>query len=142
MKKAILSLLFIAGMAFTAHAQQATQQQKPVKTPEQRAMRMTRVLRKRLNLTAKQAKRVDRIYLTQAIELDSIYNYPSNNRRLDMQYKRNAKKTADQEIIGVLSTNQQQEFIQYKKMVKQKRMNKKNRNAAPASDDDNNDTQG
>jgi hypothetical protein len=144
MKKAILALLLIAGIAFTAGAQQAPQQAKaPTKTPQQRAMRMTKNLTKGLNLTAKQAKQVDRIYLTQAIEMDSIRNYPSNNRRADMKQRKYVKQTADQNIMNILSTNQQQQFVQYKKMVKQKNIDKRNRNAHPSSaPGDDNDNQG
>lgn len=129
MKKAILALLFIAGTVFSANAQA------PVRTPEQRAMHMTRALEKQLNLSVRQARRIDRIYLSQALQIDSLHNNPSPNRRADARQRQRIKRTTKQEVMDLLTNKQQQKFIEYQRMVRQRHSNKKAGGADPNNGD-------
>ncbi|GAB2701841.1 hypothetical protein GCM10027037_29100 [Mucilaginibacter koreensis] len=113
MKKLFLMLALIAGLGFAANAQTKT----PL-TPQQKADRATKSLKKQLNLTDEQAKKIDAIYVTRATELDSL--------KAQAGHKGNGKKKkaiaedTQAQINAVLTPTQQQQFAQIKEMKKQK----------------------
>ena len=58
MKKIMLGILLVAGVQFTGFAQEAEQQPRQMRTPEERAQRQTEMLAQKLTLTEDQKKKI------------------------------------------------------------------------------------
>jgi Spy/CpxP family protein refolding chaperone len=113
MKKLFLMLALIAGLGFATTAQTKT----PL-TPQQKADRATKALKKQLSLTDKQAKKVDAIYITRATELDSLK--AQAGKKGNGKKKKAIAEDTQAQINAVLTPAQQQQFAQIKEMKKQK----------------------
>jgi hypothetical protein len=69
MKKIILTLMLITGLAIFAKAQDSTRVKR---SPEQRAAYQTKALQKKLNLTADQTRQVSAILLANDKKIDGL----------------------------------------------------------------------
>jgi hypothetical protein len=118
MKKLILLLAFVA-VAAAAHAQQAP------KPPGQRAARITKVLTKRLNLTADQATQVNAIYLTQATKVDSVRNNQSPDKKLNRLTMKTIVMSTHQRMMALLNDTQKQQYTEWESSMKERKMAKK-----------------
>ncbi|WP_462267557.1 hypothetical protein [Mucilaginibacter sp.] len=113
MKKLLMMLAFVAGFGLLANAQTKT----PL-TDQQKADRATKTLQKQLNLTADQATKVNAIYTSRAVQLDSVKMHPGvkgNGKK-----KKTIAEDTQAKINAVLTPAQQQQFAQWKDMKKQK----------------------
>ena len=127
MKKLLLILSFIIGLSVMANAQ-ITQ-----KSPEQRAAHITKVLSKRLNLTADQASQINSAFLNQATRMDSLKNNPSIDQKINNLTRRSILLFTQKEVISVLNDEQKKQFIEWEKMKKEKHNEKKAENPSPDS---------
>jgi len=85
---------------------------------------MTKILQKTLKLTARQALKINRIYLTRAMEMDSLQNNRTGDKQEDRKERKNIKYVTQQQVMNVLNSRQQQEFIQFEKMKKERNSRK------------------
>ena len=113
----ILSLVIISAGAAKAQIAQ--------KSPEQRASHITRVLQKRLNLTAEQASAVNTAFLNQATRMDSLKNNLSADKKLNAPTRRSIVLATQKNVMAVLNEEQQKQFLQLEKMRKEKLMEKR-----------------
>ncbi len=120
MKKLILLLCFIAGVSLAASAQT-----KATKTPEQRAHHMTKVLTKRLDLTADQAQQVSGIFLIQVNRMDSLRTNLSDDKKLNRMSARMIVLTSRKNIMAVLNDSQKQQFTAWENRAMEKKAAKR-----------------
>ena len=113
MKKLLLMLTLVAGLGFAAGAQT-----KAPLTLQQKADRATKALKKQLNLTDEQAKKIDAIYVTRAAGLDSLK--AQRGQKGNGKKKKAIANDTQAQINAVLTPAQQQQFAQWKDMKKQK----------------------
>ncbi|HZY35669.1 MAG TPA: hypothetical protein VFE53_03410 [Mucilaginibacter sp.] len=118
MKKLILLVAFMATLA-AAIAQPAQ------KSPEVRAAHITKMLQKRLNLTADQAKQVNDIYLTQATKLDSLRSNLSPDKRLNRLTGRTIVMTTHQNVMAILNDAQKQQYTAWENSIKERQKAKR-----------------
>jgi hypothetical protein len=118
MKKLILVASFIVGLNVMAHAQ-ITQ-----KSPEQRAGHITKVLQKRLNLTADQANQVNTAFLAQATRMDSLKSNLSTDKKENHLTAKRIMLTTKKQVYSVLNDTQKQQFAAWEKMRKEKHKEK------------------
>jgi hypothetical protein len=127
MKKLLLLLFFLTGLSLIANAQ-ITQ-----KSPEQLAAHITKVLSKRLNLTADQASQVNSAFLNQATRIDSLKNNPSIDPKINNLTRRSILLLTQKQVLSVLNDEQKTQFIEWEKMKKEKHNTKKAESQTPDS---------
>jgi hypothetical protein len=135
MKSILLLLTFAMGLHSLIHAQSTdsslydspvrsgmTQQGTPVpkKSPPQRAAQQLKVLANKLNLDQGQVVQLRMILLNRVIALDSINNNPSGDPKADGQARKAINQETDGRIYGLLNTDQQLQYAQWKQEQKQK----------------------
>jgi len=118
MKKLILLLALVATVAMTRG--QATE-----KSPDQRAKHITKMLQKRLNLTADQATQVNAIYLTQATKVDSLKANRSPDKKLNHLTMKTILLTTHERMIAILNDSQKQQYTDWENSVKERQKAKK-----------------
>jgi len=126
MKKLIFLLLLIAGFNVIAQAQFTR------KTPQQRAAHFTKTLQKTLNLSSGQASKVNAILLARAIEMDNLKNSPSGSKKSDQLAKKSFKLSTDKQLMAILNSSQQKQYLQWEKIKEEKHREKKGATAPPA----------
>jgi len=119
MKKLILLAAIVIGSVLAASAQVTE------KSPEQRAAHMTKVLQKRLNLTAGQAQQINAIYITQATRMDSLKTNKSPDQKLNRMSARTITMTTHERVMAILNDQQKQQFTALEASIKEKRMAKR-----------------
>ncbi|WP_428329746.1 hypothetical protein [Mucilaginibacter sp.] len=119
MKKLILVVSFITGLSVLAHAQITK------KSPDQRAGHLTKVLQKKLNLTADQATQVNTIFFNQANRMDSLKSNPSADKKDNQLAVRSIRLATQKQVLSVLNDEQKQQFVAWEKMRKEKHKEKK-----------------
>ncbi len=119
MKKLTIALLLVIAINLAAKAQA------PEKSPEKRAAHFTKVLSKALNLTAEQATKIDAIFLTRATEMDSLKSSAPGNKKGSHLNKEKIALTADEQVMGVLNSDQQKQYLQWEQEQKEKKKDKK-----------------
>jgi Spy/CpxP family protein refolding chaperone len=119
MKKLIILLLIVTAFNVVAKAQFAQ------KSPEKRAAHMTKALQKSLNLTADQSDQINSAFLTQVTRMDSLKGSPSTNKRAYNYSRKQIMQSSRQQIMSVLSGDQQKQFIELEKAKKEKHLEKK-----------------
>ena len=125
MKKLSLLILFIAGLNLAAMAQFTK------KSPEQRAAHATKSLSKILNLTSDQASKVNAIFLAQATQMDSLKSDPSADKKGSHLAKKSIKLSTDKQLMAVLNSDQQKQYLQWEKMKKAGHHDKKSATEPP-----------
>jgi len=128
--------MLVAGISVLANAQTTEHKggKRAHKTPEQRAQRMTKVLNEKLNLTADQSAKVNAIFLTKAVQMDSLRKAHSADRKADRQSRKAMLVTLDGQLKGVLTADQQAKYTELKAQMKEKmkdRMKHKRGDKAP-----------
>ncbi len=109
-------------------AQQSMTQQgsaAPKKSPAQRAAQQLKTLTTQLNLNQDQVVQIRMIILNKVIALDSISNNPSGDPKTDGKARRAINQYADGSIYGLLNTEQQVQYAQWKQQQKEKAEEKK-----------------
>ena len=119
MKKLILLAAIVLGSVLAASAQVTE------KSPEQRAAHMTKMLQKRLNLTADQAQQINAIYLTQATRIDSLKTNKSPDQKLNRMSARTITMATHEHVMAILNDQQKQQFTALEASMKEKRMAKR-----------------
>lgn len=128
MKKIILMMMLVAGMAAFANAQDTT---KVKKTPEERAAQMTKMMQKKLNLTADQTTRISAIIADRATKMGDMKMKGVKGGRLA---KMEAAADADKKINAILTPDQQKQYAQMEEKIKAKAMERrKAKTEAPAA---------
>jgi hypothetical protein len=119
MKRLILLVCFIAASAMVANAQMEK------KSPDQRAAHITRALKKKLNLSADQARQIDAIFLLHANRIDSLNGNQSSAKKLNHLTKRSISLSTQKSVLAILSDDQKQKFIAWEKEKKERHAEKK-----------------
>ena len=114
-------MLFIIVTAFNVVANAQIAQ----KSPEKRAAHMTRALQKRLNLTADQSSQINSGFLTQVTRMDSLKGSQLTDKRAFNYSRKQIMHSSRQQIMSVLSSDQQKQFMELKKAKKEKHFEKK-----------------
>lgn len=114
MKKILLTIFLIAGIAVFANAQDTT---KVKKTPQERAAQMTKALQRKLNLTADQTTQVSAILTDEATKTSDIKEKGVKGHGLA---KLEAKTDADKKINAILTPDQQKVYAQMEEKMKAK----------------------
>ncbi len=117
MKKIILMLLLITGFAVCAKAQDTT---KVKRSPQERAVRMGKMMEKRLNLTADQSKQINAILAERATKEDALKGQKGTKAE-----KIKAVADADAKIDAILTPDQRKLYAALKESAKEKGMGKK-----------------
>ncbi len=118
MKKLMLLMALVAMVAM-AHAQPAQ------KSPDERAARITKMLTKRLNLTADQATQVNAIYLTRATKVDSLRSNQSPDKKLNRLTMKTIVMSTHQRMMAVLNDSQKQQYTAWENSMKEHKTAKK-----------------
>jgi hypothetical protein len=119
MRKLILLVAFVAASATFAHAQMGQI------SPDQRAAHITKILQKRLNLTAGQAQQVNAIYLTQATKMDSLKTNRSPDKKLNRLTERTIVLSTHEHMMAILNDTQKQQYTEWENAVKERKKAKK-----------------
>ena len=119
MKKLMLLFAFVAMSAMFAHAQ------KEKKSPDQRAAHITKMLQKRLNLTAGQAQETNAIYLAQATKMDSLKSNQSPDKKLDRLTERTIMMSTHLQMMAILNDTQKQQYTEFENALKERKKAKK-----------------
>jgi len=119
MKKIFLILSFIIGANAMVNAQLL------LKSPDQRAARITRVLQKKLNLTADQASQINVVFLGQATRMDSLKNNLSTDSATNRLTRRSIFLTGQRQVMSILNDDQRKQYLAWEQMRKEKHMQKK-----------------
>ena len=119
MKKLILLAAIVFGSVLAASAQMTE------KSPGQRAAHMTKVLQKRLNLTADQAQQINSFYLSQATRIDSLKANQSPDKKLNRMSARTITMSTSEHVMAILNDQQKQQFSALEASMKEKRMAKR-----------------
>ncbi|MBD1392577.1 hypothetical protein [Mucilaginibacter glaciei] len=131
MKKLLLMIMLVAGINMLANAQT-----KMHKTPEQKAQHLTKMLNKKLVLTADQSVKVKAILFKRATQMDSLKaNQSTTDRKMNRMTRKQIMMDADKEVNGVLTATQQKTYAEVKAAMKEKmkaRKGAKTPAAAPA----------
>ena len=123
MKKLILMLTLLTGLSAAAFAKDRD------KSPEKRAAHITKMLKKKLKLSADQTVQVNSIMLTQAIKMDSLKNNLSpNDKRLNKLSRRSIMLNTDDNLNYVLNAEQKKAYESWKAEHKEKMQARKNPN--------------
>ncbi|WP_374949951.1 hypothetical protein [Mucilaginibacter sp.] len=116
MKKLLLMIMLLAGINMFAQAQT-----KVHKTPQQKAQHFTKVLQKKLALSADQSAKVNTILLKRATQMDSLKaNKATGDRKLNKMARRKILSGADAEVKAVLTADQQKTYADLKAGMKEK----------------------
>ncbi len=118
MKKLILSAMLFIGLSATGFSQE--QAKRVVKTPEERAQRMTDVLEKKLTLTKDQKTQIYQVNLDRARAVDKIKKDQAN---VDRSKIKEQFKTSDEKIVSILDEKQRVTYTQLKADRKEKMKN-------------------
>lgn len=109
-------IMLLAGINMFANAQT-----KGHKTPEQKAQHLTKMLNKKLALTADQSVKVNAILFKRATQMDSLKaNKSTTDRKLNHMSRKQILLAADKEVGGVLTTTQQKTYAELKEKMKEK----------------------
>ncbi|MEO6521209.1 MAG: hypothetical protein ABIN91_06015 [Mucilaginibacter sp.] len=119
MKKLMLALFLITGITAFAKAQDTTRVKK---TPEERAAQMTKLMQKKLNLTADQTTKISAILAERAIQMDEPKMKGVKGGRL---VKMKAMADADKKINAVLTPDQQKQYADMEAKVKEKALDRR-----------------
>jgi len=117
--------MLVAGFGALASAQTAKAQREH-RTPEQKAQHMTRVLEKKLNLTADQSVKVKSILLTKAVQMDSLKQHRSDDRKANRQARKAILMNLDGQLKEVLNADQQKTYAELKASLKERVKHKRN----------------
>lgn len=112
--------MMVAGLGAMANAQT-----KAHKTPEQKAQHMTQVLQKKLDLTADQSVKVNAILLTKAVQMDSLKQNRSTDRKANRQARRAVLTNLDGQLKAVLTADQQTKYAELKAQMKDRMKHKR-----------------
>jgi periplasmic protein CpxP/Spy len=123
MKKIIVMLLLITGLAAYAKAQDTT---KVKRTPQERAARMGKMMQKKLNLTADQSTQINAILADRAAKEDALKGQKGTKAE-----KLKAIADADAKIDAILTPEQRKLYAALKESAKEKGMGKKRGATAP-----------
>ena len=116
MKKLILMMMLLAGLNVFTQAQTKTK-----KTPEQKAQHMTKMLQKKLALTADQSAKVNTILLKRATQMDSLKNnQATHDHKLTKLSRRKIMLGTDEQLKNVLTADQQKTYAEIKASHKEK----------------------
>lgn len=120
MKKIMLITFLLAGITAFAKAQDTT---KVKKTPEERAAQMTKMMQKKLNLTADQTTKISAILSERATQMDEpkIKGVKGGGRVVKMQ----AMADVDKKINAVLTPDQQKQYADMEQKVKDKALERR-----------------
>jgi protein CpxP len=119
MKKIMLALFLIIGIAAFAKAQDTT---KVKKTPQERAAQMTKMMQKKLNLTADQTTKISAILTERATQMDEPKMKGVKGGRV---VKMQAMADADKKINAVLTADQQKQYADMEAKTKEKMASRK-----------------
>ncbi len=119
MKKLIVMALFAVLFSGSLMAQRGDGMKTP-RTPEQRAEMQTKHLAKDLALSADQQSKVKAIFLSRAVQVDSLRASQSMDKSQRMQQLKAAKTATDADMQKVLSADQYQKYLQ----IQEERMDK------------------
>ena len=105
------------------------------KSPDQRAKHMTKMLQHKLNLTADQATQVKAVLFARAIQMDSLKNNQTGDRKANHFAKHSIMQATDQKLSSILSADQLKSYDAWKATRKEKMHGKKSgdKTAAPAT---------
>ena len=106
--------------------------QLPQKSPDERAAHVTKTLQKMLNLSSDQASQVNAVFLAQISKMDSLKANPLADKKGDHLTKKGIKLATDQQMMNILSPDQQKQYMQWEKMKEDKEHAKKGGEQAPA----------
>jgi protein CpxP len=112
MKKIILVLFLVTGVAAFANAQDTT---KVKKTPEEKNEHTLKVMQKRLNLTADQSKQISAILAERADKVTKMKGVKGGGLA-----KTEASTDADKKINALLTDDQKKAYAQMKDQAKAK----------------------
>ncbi len=118
MKKLILSAMLFIGLSATGFSQERAKRE--LKTPEERAQKMTEVLDQKLSLTKDQKSQIYQINLERAQALDKIRQDQENVSRPKVKEQ---FKTSDEKIVNILDGKQRTAYYQLKAEHKEKMKN-------------------
>lgn len=124
MKRLILAIAFITGLATLANAQQKT-----TKTPEEKAAHKTKNLQTKLKLTASQSKQVNDLFLKEATRIDSLKAHKTDKKANKAAHKAIEAQT-DQKLDAILTADQKKTLADLKAAKKEKHDQKKAAEAA------------
>ena len=127
MKKILVLLGLVAIFSTVTNAQTMK------KSPDERAAHMTKALSKKLNLSADQSSRINSIFFSQASQMDSLQNNPSQDIEGNKLARKSIAVNTKQQVLAVLNDQQKQQFMDWEKIKKEKHREKKAA-AAPAQD--------
>ena len=115
-------IMMVAGISVLANAQTRVK-----KTPEQKAQHITKMLEKKLALSADQSAKVKAIVFKRATQMDSLKNVTASTT--DRKQHRGARKQiltgADQELKAVLTADQQKTYAELKASMKERMKGKR-----------------
>ncbi|MEN0055947.1 MAG: hypothetical protein AAGC65_19865 [Mucilaginibacter sp.] len=126
MKKLILIIALVTGVAAITNAQQKTD-----KTPAQKAAHKTQNLQKKLKLTAAQTKQVNALFTAEATRMDSLKAHQANKKAGKATHKAIEAQT-DKKLNIILTADQKKAYTELKQAKKEKHEKKKAAAAAEA----------
>jgi periplasmic protein CpxP/Spy len=109
MKKLILSAILFVGLTATAFSQE--QPKRELKSPEERAQKMTDVLAQKLALTDDQKAKVYQINLERAQAMTKMHAEKKTMDKAEMKAQMEASET---KMLGVLNESQKTTYAQMK----------------------------
>ncbi|HEY0056543.1 MAG TPA: hypothetical protein VGB63_14405 [Pedobacter sp.] len=118
MKKLILSAMLFIGLSATGFSQERAKRE--LKTPEERAQKMTDVLDQKLSLTKEQKTQIYQINLERAQALNKIRQDQESVSRPKIKEQ---FKTSDEKIVNILDEKQRVAYTQLKAERKEKMKN-------------------
>lgn len=119
MKKILLTITMALGISVLAQAQ--TKEQRPHKSPEQRAERVSAMLQKKLSLSADQSAKVKTVLLARGNQLDSIKAINSTDRKAKHQAVKGVLQQTDTQLASIFTASQKETYGQLKAQVMKNR---------------------
>jgi hypothetical protein len=100
-------------------------QQQSVKSPEERAQKLTDVLTKKLELTTDQSNSIYGIFLSQAQQVDNLRTNKPASKEEFRQSVMDIRNQTDSLLQNILSQDQYQKFEELKQKIIDRMKNKK-----------------
>lgn len=125
MKKSVLLFAFIIGFSSITFAQRSFR--KNPKSPDQEAVKMTKLLQKKLNLSSDQTNQVNAVMYAQITRKDSLKNNLSTtNPKSNKLARREIMLTTESKLNTILTPDQMKMYEELKADRKEKMMAKRN----------------
>jgi periplasmic protein CpxP/Spy len=128
MKKLMITAALLCGLLSAGYSQEGKQK----KTPEERAQYATNTMEKNLSLTADQKSKIYEINLERAKKMDELNSANKAERKAKFKKQKKLIEDSDQQLKGVLTTEQQKSYEDLKTQAKENM--KKNRQGRKTKD--------